>query len=123
MTENNALGKVAAGGAVGFIRSARLLRGGVRIEMGSSLERVAIELDPVEARRRAEGVLRQLAPLTDQGAAALAIEQANVPSPPTGDDVDEAPTSDNVTVGRGPGEDPRREEPLAWDHNKGGDRG
>ena len=75
MTDNNALGR--AGGAVGFIRSSRLLKGGVRIEMGSSLDRAAIELDPVEARKHAEGVLRQLEPLPDQGAAAIAIERAN----------------------------------------------
>lgn len=104
MTDNNQLGK-ARGGAVGFIRSGRLLTGGVRIEMGSSLESWAIELAPIAARRHAEGVLRQLQPLTDQGAAALAIEQ------------------DNVTVGRGPGEDPPLpEEPLAWDYPNKPDR-
>jgi hypothetical protein len=70
---NNALGK--SGGAAGFIRSARLLQGGVRIELGSSLERAAIELDPVEARKHAEGVLAQLGPLSDTGAAALAVEE------------------------------------------------
>lgn len=39
------------------------------------------------------------------------------PAAPTDDEVDEAPADDDVTVGRGPGEDPRTEEPLAWDYD------
>lgn len=65
-----------SGGADGHIRSTRLPRGGVRIELVTAMDRAAIELSPAAAKAHALGVLKQLEPLSDTGAAAIAAEHA-----------------------------------------------
>ncbi|WP_119304986.1 hypothetical protein [Dongia deserti] len=63
-------------GVDGVIQSKRLPRGGVRIELTTKMDRAAIELTPDAARQHALGVLKNLEPLSDTSAAALAAARA-----------------------------------------------
>ncbi|WP_119301114.1 hypothetical protein [Dongia deserti] len=63
-------------GARGTICTMRLPAGGVRVEVLTALDRVVFDLPPDEAKRHALGILKHLEPLSDTGAAAIAVERA-----------------------------------------------
>lgn len=63
-------------GVEGKIRSTRLPKGGVRVALVTRSAVSHVDLNTEAARSHAMGVLALCEPLTETGAAALAVEQA-----------------------------------------------